>query len=278
MESTNIISWISFKKFNYINEQCGYTVDGNALMKLNMIYSEYLTNKDCPQKNQMTMDYHCGMESDDTIQGGIDTTNIENKIPKNIKFIKKLIYYKKDTSTRAGVHRCKYNEFIDLFAKKSKCGNIETNNVLWDEKEHPIIESSGNRVENCGELFRFSEGFDHFVEQLAIKHGIDLNKINDWNVYSSKINQLSTYEDKSITITRKKRKRARINKQNGDSDDEEYKIEDDKYKYSDTDYSDSDYSDSDMNDIDIHIKNKQKQKQKLKNKKEKVNHKKQKKK
>eukprot|EP01084_Bolivina_argentea_P153331 267372_1 len=167
MQSTNIISWTSFKKFNYINEKCGYTVDGNALIKLNMIYSEYLTNKKCPQKNQMTMDHHCGMESDDTIQGGTDTNDIENNLPENIKFVKKLIHSKKESYGREGVHRCKDNELIDLFAKKSKCGNIEKDNVLWDEKEHPAIQSTGNRVQNCGELFRFSDGFDVFVEQLA---------------------------------------------------------------------------------------------------------------
>eukprot|EP01084_Bolivina_argentea_P202722 346317_1 len=107
-----------------------------------MIYSEYMSNKDCPAKNQMTMDWHCGTQSDQSIQD--DTA--KNNIAKNIIVIKKLIY-KKDG--RKGSHRCEGNIFIDLFAKKSKCGDIEQTGIIWNQEVHPTIQSNKQRIQNC---------------------------------------------------------------------------------------------------------------------------------
>eukprot|EP01084_Bolivina_argentea_P132098 233109_1 len=208
MKSRNHILWITFKKFNYTNEKCGYTVDGNALIKLNMVYGDYLRNKECPAKNQMTMDWHCGIESDQSIQDDTDTggtkeiTLLNILTENNIVLIKKFIY-KKDG--RAGSHRCKDCIFIDLFAKKSKCGHIEQDDIIWNQEEHPKIKSSKQRIENCGELFCFADGFEHFVTTLAKKYKINLDEIDDWNNYSSPINPLSSYFNKVIKIKKKKK-------------------------------------------------------------------------
>eukprot|EP01084_Bolivina_argentea_P288186 494613_1 len=191
-----MISIKELKKFNYLNEQLGFTITWDALYEFNQKYTSYKLYGVGAAKNIGSWDFHCGVtqqQTDDNNCIFIDNIRYWSR-SKCIKAKKYLVEMSdKELLEMSFAHRCEGDilggrkELTVPFDKKCDSPEAKINGRLFDSTKHP--QTLKNELLNReGFIFCFRLSFSSFIKYIATLYEVDLSVVQNWGAYDSKIN------------------------------------------------------------------------------------------
>lgn len=137
----------NLKKFQFINEQLGYTIISTELRALQQHHKNYINDPINTPINQVSWDWHCGADKSNICNDG-DNDNNNNSLLK----ITTLKFQQKHKPDDRATHRCANKEFIYLTNTK-RCGDINDPSIKFDVNQHPIYR--GKKIKPCGFTYIF---------------------------------------------------------------------------------------------------------------------------